>query len=639
MDLPAPPAYDLRMFRRRIEGTSLTIAVLLWAAALSAQTVNNQSLNGKYFFRHVSLGTDTSGNITDARSLLGSITFDGSGNYTFAGQQVLGAAAATPQTGSGTYTVNPAGIVSLSSPLRSGETINARFGPEAVIGSNTESPANTFDFFVAIPAPASTASLATLTGSYWAATLEFPGASMANTRNTIFNFVSSGAGALAGTGSSNPPILVSGHAASLSSGAPTSEQVAGATYTMATDGTATVNFGTTSDLLSGPKTVYVSNDGNVLIGGSTATGSHDIFVGVKGISGATNATWSASFWGAGLRHDATGAIGYVGSEINAGAGSSGGPGNLIWSRRLKVLGVGYIDFTGVNSYVLNANGSGTAELARVALGGASGGTAFLGSIVSPDDPTGYEIYFGVQMPALSGTGVWINPQGVINPTSFSPTGSPVSPGDFVRLYGSGWATTSQSAGSSPYPATLNGVSVLANNAPAAIYAVTPTTIDFLVPWATAAPGTASIVVKTAAATSNTVTVPVAATGPGVLAIAQNGTGDAIMQHSDYSQVTAAHPAVGGETLIVYLTGLGAVTPAVADGAGSSVSAPSITSILPVALIGGKPATVLYSGLTIYPGLYQLNVVMPPVPPGVTSLPLAISTPTAYHDQVDIPVQP
>ena len=616
------------------------VTALASAVTLAGQTVSNQSLNGKYFFRHVSLATDASGNITDARSLLGNITFDGSGKYTFSGQQVVGAAAAVALSGNGTYSVDPAGFVALSSPQRSGETINARYGPEAVIGSNTESTANTFDLFVAIPAPAGALTLTSVNGPYWAATLEFPGASAANARNTFFNFTSAGTGTLTGVGTGTPPILVSGHAANIASGQPQSQQASGVTYAIGADGSVSVNFGAASNaaLLSGTKSLYVSNDGNVLLGGSAAAGSHDIVIAVKGISGATNATWSASSWGAGLRHDATAATGYVGSELNAGAGTNGGPGTLIWSRRLKVLGVGNVDFTGVNSYLLNANGSGTAELAQVALGGGKTGTAFIGSIVSPNDPNGYEIYFGVQMPPVSGTGVWINPQGVINPTSFSPTGGPIAPGDFIRLYGSGWATTALSA-TPPYPTSLNGVKVLVNNVAAPIYFVTATTIDFLVPWGTTAPGTASIVVQAASGISNTVTVPVAATGPGVLTIAQNGAGPAIMQHADYSQVTPASPAVGGETLVVYLTGLGAVTPAVADGAGSSTTAPSTTTVQPTVLIGGKAANVVYSGLTIYPGLYQINVTMPPVPPSVTSLPMAIATPNAYHDQVDIPVQP
>ena len=84
------------------------------------QILTNQSLSGKFFFRHVSLITDSSGNITDPRSLQGTITFDGAGDYTFAGQQVTGNAAVAAATGSGKYTIDPAGVVSLDNPIRAG---------------------------------------------------------------------------------------------------------------------------------------------------------------------------------------------------------------------------------------------------------------------------------------------------------------------------------------------------------------------------------------------------------------------------------------------------------------------------------------------------------------------------------------
>src|SRR5476649_2199141 len=114
------------------------LAGLLAAGCLSAQTLSNQSLSGKYFFRHVSLGTDgvSPGNLTDARSLMGTITFDGSGRYGFTGQQVVGNNAATPQTGTGVYSVDPGGFVVLDSTIRPGAHVNARFGPEALIGSS-----------------------------------------------------------------------------------------------------------------------------------------------------------------------------------------------------------------------------------------------------------------------------------------------------------------------------------------------------------------------------------------------------------------------------------------------------------------------------------------------------------------------
>ena len=188
----------------------VSLAGLLVTSVVSAQTLSNQSLSGKFFFRYVSIGSDSSGNATDPRSLLGAITFDGNGNYTFNGQQVTGGAAAASATGAGIYAVDPAGDVTMDSPLRTGDKVNARLSIEALIGSGTETTDNTFDMLVAIPAPTAPA---TLTGPYWVVTLEFPGGSVANARNTFFSMNSAGIGQLAA-------MSVYGHAATLLSGAP-----------------------------------------------------------------------------------------------------------------------------------------------------------------------------------------------------------------------------------------------------------------------------------------------------------------------------------------------------------------------------------------------------------------------------------
>src|SRR5258708_5739329 len=127
---------------------------LVIVSAASAQTLDNRSLNGKYYFRHLFIASDAVGNITEARSLLCAITFDGNGAYTLAGQQNVGSDAAGAFSSSGTYTMNPAGIVSLTNPLRPALSLNARFSNLALIGSSTESADNVFDLFVAIPAPA-----------------------------------------------------------------------------------------------------------------------------------------------------------------------------------------------------------------------------------------------------------------------------------------------------------------------------------------------------------------------------------------------------------------------------------------------------------------------------------------------------
>src|SRR5207237_108612 len=167
---------------------AMAVLTLAGQAVGAAQVLNNQYVTGKYYVRQVALTADTAGAVTQARTLFGSITFDGAGRYSFLGQQVLGSAAPAPLTGSGTYSVDAAGVVSMDNPLRAGVKINARVGPEALLGSSTEATDNTFDLLVAIPAPTRAPSF---TGSYWTATLEFPGGAAANVRSAIFSLTPS----------------------------------------------------------------------------------------------------------------------------------------------------------------------------------------------------------------------------------------------------------------------------------------------------------------------------------------------------------------------------------------------------------------------------------------------------------------
>ena len=488
----------------------VALAVLTAGVPISAQTLGNQSLSGKYFFRHVSLGTDGSGNLTDPRSLIGAMTFDGSGHYSYIGQQIIGTAAAASASGSGAYSVGPAGFVAMDSPLRSGATVNARLGSSVVLGSTTESTDNTFDLFAAILAP--TASVgSTLAGPYWAVTLEFPGGSRANARSAFFGLSSTVAGQFAA-------INVNGHAANLAGGLPTTQAVTGATYTMGTDGTGSGTFGaaSTTALLSGSRTLYVSADGNTLLGGSTAAGSHDFLIAVRADAGAGNGSWKTAFWAAGLRSDSSLALGY------AGAVSARGLGNLTWTRRYKQLGSGAYDYTGVQTYTLNSDASGAVQAAGASLGPVAlgaGGSTFVGAIINSNDAGGFEIFFGAQMNAVSGTGVFLNPQGVFNAASYAPAGNPIAPGEYVSLFGTGLAAGSKQATSPPYPFTLNSVTVLINGKAAALEYVSATQINCVVPYATQGP-TATVVVQNGTANSNTVTVPVAATAPGFFTAAR-----------------------------------------------------------------------------------------------------------------------
>src|ERR1035441_7328250 len=126
--------------------------------------------------------------------------------------------------------------------------------------------------------------------------------------------------------------------------------------------------------------------------------------------------------------------------------------------------------------------------------------------------------------------------------------------------------------------------------------------------------------------SNVVTNYVSATAPGVFTQNQQGTGYGEIEHLGIgnsaapvgSVVTDANPAMPGEALAVYLTGLGAVSPAITDGAvGPSGTLSYATSTIGVQF-SGITGTNDFAGLAPnYSGLYQLNVT---VPPGLTAGP-------------------
>src|SRR5262245_59187955 len=127
----------------------LLLAASLITPLLPAQVAGNASLNGRYFFRHVLLIADGSANVSETRTGFGTLTFDGNGNVTVNGQQLVGTAAPAALTSTGSYTVKPGGFVTLPNPLRAGAAVNARLGVGGLVGSSTEAGATVFDVFIA----------------------------------------------------------------------------------------------------------------------------------------------------------------------------------------------------------------------------------------------------------------------------------------------------------------------------------------------------------------------------------------------------------------------------------------------------------------------------------------------------------
>lgn len=605
-------------------------AMAMLALPLAAQIADNKSLNGKYFFRHVSILAGANGAVTDARTGWGTMTFDGSGSLSFQGSQIAGANPAAALTGTGSYSVKPGAFATLANPLRAGSTINARVGANGtVVGSTTEA-ATTFEMFIAVPAPAQATSAGTLSGSYWVSSLELPNGSSSLLRNTWFKLTSNGNGAFGDAAVTGEAVNLGNRLLNLA--------IPGVTYTVASDGSGTLNLPMpgaadfSGQLIGGVKTIYVAPDGSFFIGGSTANAVHGFVIGVRAYAGnAQNASFTGLYWSAGMRLDGARLSSFAGEVRPTGAGQA------VWHRRVRQI-EGPVDFTPLLSYNLTSDGSGRTLTGKIAL--AATGASFAGVNVSDTDSASYELFFGVRAPDQSGSGVFLNPQGVVNAASFAPSGTPVAPGQMVSAFGSGMASGTFGATTIPFPNTLGGVSVTVNGQPAPIFLAKPTQLNFLIPSGVTG-NTATIVVTNNNVKSNSVDVPLAASSPGIFTVAQSGIGAGVFLHADFSVVSAASPARRGETILVFLTGLGLTSPRVADGNGSPSNPPSVMTADMNVFIGSTatPAAIAFKGLAPQLiGLGQLNITIPANAPTGT-VGLSIQTAEAFNDMVDINIAP
>lgn len=229
----------------------------------------------------------------------------------------------------------------------------------------------------------------------------------------------------------------------------------------------------------------------------------------------------------------------------------------------------------------------------------------------------------------------ITPGGTVNAAS-NAAGQPVAAGSLVSIYGSNFAAGLALASSVPLSTTLGSTSVTINGIPAPLDFVSPGQINAQVPFnvlPAGQNGAVSVVVTNNGVPSPADPVVINQTGPGVFGAGTSSGTYAIAYFgvaTDPRFLSYAWPpntinglttylAKPGDVLTVYATGLGAVNPTEPNGSAPVYDTPIQTKNTVAAttvLIGNVNAQVLFSGLNPYfPGVYQLNIEVPQVPPG------------------------
>jgi uncharacterized protein (TIGR03437 family) len=220
----------------------------------------------------------------------------------------------------------------------------------------------------------------------------------------------------------------------------------------------------------------------------------------------------------------------------------------------------------------------------------------------------------------------------------------VAPGQIVALFGEDLVVGDgfASASSIPLPRSLQKTTVYVNGVAAPLYFTSGSQINYQMPYSTAV-GQASVVVMRDDGVASYGTVSVAATSAALFTVSLSGGGQAVAQnYPDYSlngdpgtpgAPAQAKRAKKGDYLILYGSGAGAQLIdagtreplTVKDGEAASGNPLIVTAANPTAAIGGKAASVGFSGLVPgFVGLWQLNVQVPTDAPSGAAVDLIIN---------------
>ncbi len=220
-----------------------------------------------------------------------------------------------------------------------------------------------------------------------------------------------------------------------------------------------------------------------------------------------------------------------------------------------------------------------------------------------------------------------------------------SPNSFISIYGSNLANVTKpiglsDIGSGKLPASLQGtgVGVLIGGISGYIYYVSPNQVNVLIPE-NLEPGPVTVQLENRGVYGPPVQITLAPTAP---ALFQLDATNALATHGNGPLVTPQSPAVPGEVLVLYATGLGVTSPDTICGTLPESAWPIADfADFQVQLNGVAvdPKLIQYAGDTPgFAGLFQINLQLPddcpPNPQIQIGFPNSLSPPGRY-----LPVQP
>jgi uncharacterized protein (TIGR03437 family) len=598
------------------------------AAAQNWDSSGNGLLNGSYNFRQVMWlgGFNSANNLPEAIAVYGNIAFDGNGTYTLTAQAADAAEkTVTPVTGTGAYTIAASGYGYMSTPLQfvypkfQGDEINLLVSPsKVVVGNTTDNVTGYNDMFLAAPTSTSPPSLL---GTFSIVGIGIPALTLDLLHTRQYSFT------MTGTSNTVTTTALAG-AVGLNTKAVTQAAFSGVKYSVS-GGAAAVTFGSelttanlSTKLMSGTKDFYFSPDGNFIFGGDPR--DTDFIVGVRHATGGSFAPHALYYTGGFFQDNSQVSLCNC-AWLNSLYGAYGVLANannveILAHQRDNAVGPKNGSFTADSTYSELATPGGTYTDFYYKYFFGPGSTFAIGLANTTSGFVGIDVLMqGPNYASTPTAAPYIYPTGIVNAGSLVPFTAEFAPGEFVSIFGANLATAT--AADPAFPASLGGVQVLVNGTPTAVRYVSATQINAVIPMDIDT-GIASIQVVNSSGTSNTVSNYVGQTQPGVF---NSATSAPAVTHGNNTLVSASNPAMVGEELAVYLTGLGTLD--ASDLTYLQVVFSGVTGAINYA--GIEPGTPLTLG-----ALYQMNVTVPSGTPSGLNY-LAIGGSASYSEQAVI----
>jgi uncharacterized protein (TIGR03437 family) len=204
--------------------------------------------------------------------------------------------------------------------------------------------------------------------------------------------------------------------------------------------------------------------------------------------------------------------------------------------------------------------------------------------------------------------------------------SPAAPGGLITVFGTALSPTNQATSQIPVPTALASSCLTVNGEPMPLIFVSPTQVNAQMPFQ--AVGNVVMVVHTPGGVSPNFNLTVQPTAPAVFLSGSAGpltNLPTVVRQSTNLLVSDSNPVHLGDMLVIYLTGMGAVSPLVPNGTPGPQNPPANAINPPVVTLGGANLSVEYAGLAPGEvGVYQINAVVPPNAPQGLSIPLIVN---------------